>query len=273
VGTVPEHRWGAGRAWCPAALLGLPALYLSPLPETPGCRRAVPGQRRGPLRRRALTPGFSLQPGAEGVPRAAPGVSRARSGAGRGRPVGEGRGRCGRQAALGRARPRVSQQVRSPASARGRREGPAGGGQRPVPVPQCPAGVGWAGSNVFGFWRLCVGCPWPWALGSKGLAGVQEWELESTWSPWVCRCRVEGVLRVSRFCPWKTPPRGQTALGKCFNPLGAPPRAQDGDPPCLLPGVSGRLRIPRWSRAKRPDFPPVCLINLSGSLGGKVGGC
>lgn len=70
-----------------------------------------------------------------------------------------------------------------------------------VAVPQCPAGVGWAGSNVFGDWRLCVQCPWPWALGSNGLAGVQEWEPESTWSPWVCGCRVEGVLRVSRFCP------------------------------------------------------------------------
>lgn len=29
VGTVPEHRWGAGRAWRPTALLGLPALSLS----------------------------------------------------------------------------------------------------------------------------------------------------------------------------------------------------------------------------------------------------
>lgn len=180
VGTVPEHRWGAGRAWCPAALLGLPALslFLSPLPETPGCRRAVPGQRRGPLRRRALTPGFSPQPGAEGVPRAAPGVSPAPSGAGRGRAVGEGCGRCGRQAALGRARPRVSQQVRSPASARGRREGPASGGLSRGPSVPGRAGVGWAGSNVFGDWRLCVRCPWPWALGSNGLAGVQEWEPE-----------------------------------------------------------------------------------------------
>lgn len=63
----------------------LPSLSfsLSSLPETLGCRRTVPGQRRGPLRRRALTPGFSPQPGAEGVPRAVPGVSPARGTGGR----------------------------------------------------------------------------------------------------------------------------------------------------------------------------------------------
>lgn len=56
-----------------------------------------------------------------------------------------------------------------------------------VAISQCPAGVGWAGSNVFGDWRLCgVSLALDKAKGlwlvSNGLAGVQEWEPESTWS-------------------------------------------------------------------------------------------
>lgn len=141
VGTVPEHRWGAGRAWRPAALLGLPALSLRCL----RLRAARELSRDSAAVRSAgalSLVGFSPQPGADGVPCLAPGVSPARSRAGRRAPVGEGRGRCGQQAALGRARPRVSQQVRSPASARGRREGPAGGAPRRGTSVPSPGGAG-----------------------------------------------------------------------------------------------------------------------------------
>lgn len=133
VGTIPGHRWGADRAWAPSLLPGLLALTLS-LARDSGLHAELSRDSAATRSATALSlRGFGPRPGRWVVPRAAPSVSPARGGGGRWGRGARTSGRRGRQAALGRARPRASQQVRSPASAHVRREEPAGGGGRRCP--------------------------------------------------------------------------------------------------------------------------------------------
>lgn len=201
-----------------------------------------------PLRSAAVLslPGLGPQPRAGSGPHAVPVTSPAPGSAGWGRPVGGGaRGRRGQQAALGRARPRASQQVRSRESAHVRREEPAGGGgpRRPLVPGRVAGGMGCAGSSVFGDWRLCrvsllLGS---WLNPAAPRSGVGSGKHVEPSLP-------GGGSRYERVLPWKPPPRGQTGLRVCFNPRGSPPGVQDGDP--FLPAARG-LRLSEHSEVEQ----------------------
>lgn len=103
VGTVPGHRWGEDRAWRRPCSRACSLVSQSPLSETPGCTRAVPGQLRDPLHHRALTPGIGFTAPGGGLclvwPRVCPGRGAGAAGGGgaRGRRA-DGRRRWGERA-------------------------------------------------------------------------------------------------------------------------------------------------------------------------------
>lgn len=157
VGTVPEHRWGAGRAWRPEPSWVCPP-FLSVARDS-GLHESCPGTAL-----RSAPPARSCSWGLAHSPERTVYLAWSRVCPRRGAAPGAGR-RWGRGAGGADSRRRWGERARESVNKCGVQRARTGGGRglqvvAGVAVPQCPARPGLGGWDpMFSVTGVCVGCP------------------------------------------------------------------------------------------------------------------